>query len=333
MFLDATESYLIDYGSTDPGCHLWQCETATGRTQFITLTDGPASVQAASGSFFVARRRNHFTVRLFSDPNEIVAEIKPKDDIWQFFGDLEVWDSLPQVYADSDGLLIIDPHRRTVERHEFNLFRNIEMEYPPHHAAFVPGQNLIVIAIARDPDLILYDPISRQKVQQIPLANRGGHPRLFFRKTAPELWVSDYDTLVRFHVGDWQTLNSLLLQETNLRTYISGTSRFLSIFPLRSRLKVIGPMALLGLVQMAGGNVRVNIGDYALNQGESYCAVARPLSGDVLLIDTRAFQVTHRVVTGGYPEGAALLSDGRVFARDPRAREVIIRDRWEPFSL
>jgi hypothetical protein len=46
------------------------------------------------------------------------------------------------------------------------------------------------------------------------------------------------------------------------------------------------------------------------------CAVGRPFSRDVLGIDSESFAVTSRADLGEQPLDVALLSDGRVFARD-----------------
>jgi hypothetical protein len=74
-------------------------------------------------------------------------------------------------------------------------------------------------------------------------------------------------------------------------------------------------------------------GEFAFDAAEALCAVARPYSGDVLLLETTTFRVTHRVTTGRQPLGVGLLPNGRVVARDWTSGELLLAGDWEPFSL
>jgi hypothetical protein len=111
------------------------------------------------------------------------------------------------------------------------------------------------------------------------LEGRQGAPQLFFRRRAPELWASDYDTLIRLDSQSWKVLNSLKLQE-------------------------------------AQAGMNHNIGKYYFVPDESLCVVARPYSGDVVGIDANSFTISHRAETGGQPQEVALLGDNYVVARD-----------------
>ena len=150
----------------------------------------------------------------------------------------------------------------------------------------VPDADLLIVCVQRDSEPVLWDPVARRVVRKLRLAGRLGNPTCRFRRTAPELWVDDYDMLLRVDPVDWS---------------VTGTR---------------------GLQRAARG-ARQFIGAFAFNRDETLCAVARPFSGDVLAVDTRRLRVTHRARVGRQPLEVALLADGRVFARDWRTGDLL----------
>jgi hypothetical protein len=132
-------------------------------------------------------------------------------------------------------------------------------------------------------------------VGKLSLADRGGNPALRFRRGANELWADDYDTLLRIEPGDWRVRNRRLLQGG----WTTGSRQF--------------------------------IGEYAFNNDETLCAVARPFSGDVVALNTTNFRITHACNLGRQPLLVALLSDGTVWARDWKSGDVLrgaLRRKW-----
>lgn len=218
-----------------------------------------------------------------------------------FGGDISAWQHLPHAYVayfasdqvGDDVLFTVDHHRRAVETQQFEWFDDT---YDRGYQGIigvteVPDQDLLVIAVQRSSTLILYDPRSRRVVRKIELAGRLGNPNPRFRKMAPEVWVDDYDTLLRLDVRDWL---------------------------VRDKARLQGP----GSGEPAP-EARAFIGGFDFNRDESLCAVARPFSGDVVALDTQTFKVTGRARTGRQPLDVALWSDGRVFARDWKTGDLL----------
>jgi hypothetical protein len=150
----------------------------------------------------------------------------------------------------------------------------------------IPGNTALIISVQRDSCPVLYDPKERKVIQKLTLAGRHGNPKLRFRRTANEVWADDYDSLLRLDPQDWSVLNQIRLQGA-----ATGTAQF--------------------------------IGTFCFNKNETLCAVGRPFSGDVVALDTRTFKMTHKAVVGRQPLDVALLSDGRVFARDWKTGDLL----------
>jgi len=143
----------------------------------------------------------------------------------------------------------------------------------------VPDTDHWLFSVQRSSDPILYDPATRRVIRMISLAGRGGNPAPVVRRTVREVWATDYDTLVRVEPVTWTIIDQRRLQGAG-----SGSSLFL--------------------------------GELAFDTGERRCAIARPFSGDVLVIDAKTWQRVARIALPGQPLDVALLSDGRVVARD-----------------
>jgi hypothetical protein len=144
----------------------------------------------------------------------------------------------------------------------------------------VPGSSLLIFSIQRDSEPVIYNPSTRTVTKKLKLGGDSGAPQLFFRRNAPELWASDYDTLVSLDSREWGILNRVKLEEGH------------------------------------SGMARSNIGKYCFTPDESLCLLARPHSGDVVGIDPNTFTVTRRIETGGQPEDVGLFHGGLVIARE-----------------
>lgn len=150
----------------------------------------------------------------------------------------------------------------------------------PLRAYEVPGSQTLVITVQRASHLVLYDPRERRVVGGIELdRSRSGNSSIYFRRHADEMWVDNYDTLLRLRPGSWEVLDSLRLQEEQ-----DGMGKY--------------------------------IGSFWFPSQENVCVVARPFSGDVVLVDPGLFRVLETVPLGGKPLDAVLLRDGTVIARD-----------------
>lgn len=288
MLINSSESHLVsNLGWIDKGS-LWVCEIATARVDnvalseadYLTLHPGDPDTFAVVHNF--ASERLEISAHDITSPQTVLSRISFIAGIADFEGDPDVWRRLPRAYVvGANYLLMLDPAKHTAELKNLAWFDD---SYD--HACQgivgvteVPGKELVIVSIQRDSEPVLHCPAEDQIVRKIPLAGRGGSPVFRFRAEGKEAWASDYDMMLRLNPDDWSIRDKIRLQWEPL-DYV----RF--------------------------------IGDFAFNNDETLCAVARPFSGDVVALDTQTFKVTHRAKLGKQPFDVVLLEDGRVLARD-----------------
>ncbi len=68
---------------------------------------------------------------------------------------------------------------------------------------------------------------------------------------------------------------------------------------------------------------RLPIGEFWFPPDESYCVVALPMSGDVVLLGTRTFEILESVHLGREPLDAVALMNGDVYGRDWQTRTLL----------
>jgi len=229
------------------------------------------------------------TAHHFISLTRILSKVIIKPGILQLTGDISTWAYLPNNYTAfckqilwSDFALIrLHPIEGQVELQRFNWYDD---SYDKGYQGIVgvtevPGQELLIVCIQRDSRPILYDPVSQTKKAHIDLAERHGNPRLYFRKNNKELWVDDYDTLLKIDPKTWITLQSARLQGA-----ASETMEF--------------------------------IGEYSFDVAESLCVVARPFSKDVVGLDPISMKIRWLCKLAGQPLEATVLPNKCVIARD-----------------
>jgi hypothetical protein len=211
-------------------------------------------------------------------------------------GEGEVWSFLPRVFiihaSEKSVLVIIDLCDKTAQLHalSWHLESYDTMYQGIVGVTEVPGSAALLVSIQRDSEPVFYDPETKKVQNKLRLAGRSGNPELFFRRRAPELWASDYDTLVRLDSRTWKALDSLKLQDGQ------------------------------------NGMERLFIGEYQFNNDESLCVVARPYSGDVVGIDPNEFRVILRAETQGQPFEAGIFVDNHIVARDWKTGQLLHGD-------
>jgi len=292
---------LSSFGWVDAGS-LWSYALGEPETKQNHLSDAKwlTLVRGAEDYFAVVHHFEDGRVRLTShsyrNVSETISSIElliedinsndVKVAVSRFTGEGSAWSFLPRAYVvrpfGEAFLLLIDWTHKATQLQSPSWYKG---SYDTMYQAIlsvteVPGSSLLIFSIQRDSEPLLFDPTTSKIVQKLTLAHRRGNPQLYFRRMAPELWVSDYDTLVRLDSRNWNLLSTLRLQE--------------------------------GL----NGVETSNIGEYYFSRDESLCLVARPHSGDVLAIDPNTFTVTLQVETGGQPEDVGLLRGGLAVARD-----------------
>lgn len=94
------------------------------------------------------------------------------------------------------------------------------------------------------------------------------------------MWTVDYDTLVRLEVGSWKIIQSKKLQNS------------------------------IGKVTMTF------VGDFAFTPDERYCAVARPYSKDVILLESETMKEVGKIKSKNQPLQVAVLSTLECVYRD-----------------
>ena len=240
-----------------------------------------------------------FTVRRIATPQDVLASAVRMRDRWSFEGDETLWDRVPR-YAiiqlasgDRYALIHLHPDDPVADPLEWYGPASYDVAYQglldPYQ---VPASRLVVIPVQRDSRPVLYDPTQRRVVGHLKLADRGGNPELYFLRDRAEVWVDDYDTLVRLRPGSWKVLDTLLLQKP------------------------------------PKGFEQELIGTFWFPLDERVCLVPRPMSGDVVFIDPATFEVIGSVNTGQQPLDAVMIGDGTVLARDWQSR-TLLRAHWK----
>ncbi len=288
MLINSSESHLVsNLGWIDKG-NLWVCETASAQVtsislseaDYITLHPGEADTFAVVHNF--STERLEISAHNLTSPETALSRISFIVGIADFEGDPAVWLRLPRAYIVlANYLLMLDPAKHTAELKRLFWF---DQSYDHTCQGIVgvtevPGKELVIVSIQRDSEPVIYCPAEDQMVRKITLAGRSGSPVFRFRDNNKEVWVSDYDMMLRLNPDDWSIRDKIRLQWEPL-----DVVRF--------------------------------IGDFAFNRDQTLCAVARPFSGDVVALETTTFKVTHSANVGKQPFDVVLLADARVFARD-----------------
>ena len=144
----------------------------------------------------------------------------------------------------------------------------------------------LVVSIQRDSQPIVYNPKTREVINKLNLASRNGNPKFRLLKTHDELWVDDYDTILKF---DSTALNLIKLERLQLSA--DGTMKF--------------------------------IGDWTFNNDESLCLVPRPFSGDVVAISSDDLKPKFISKTGKQPIQSILVNDKCIIGRDWKTGSLI----------
>lgn len=132
----------------------------------------------------------------------------------------------------------------------------------------------LIFAVQRDGSLYRYSLHQDKIIEKVPLAGSYGNPQPLIKNG--EVWVSDYDTILR--LKEWHIESSKKLQEA-----ANGTSQF--------------------------------IGSFSLNSQNDLCIIARPFSGDVIGTN-KSFKIKYICELGNQPLEAMLMHDNTVIARD-----------------
>jgi len=255
--------------------------------KFLSLRPG------ANGFFRLVHQSSDqaVSIRHTREPHIELASVRLKQGRATFLGDIDLWrhvDLAAIITTDfGEKVILIDTARLQVTDLDLTWFTS--EHYDLGYQGLVDSIALrssdkIIISVQRSSTLVVIDQSRNERVGSIALANRGGNPQLQLRGDT-ELFASDYDTLCRINAQSLVVLNSVRLQH-------------------------------------AAANTQLFIGGYQVTPGK--LVVARPFSGDVLLLDPDDFRAVGQAQVGGQPLAVCMLSDQRVITRDWKTGRVAI---------
>jgi len=260
-----------------------------GDAEYIVLKKGLddhfAVVQHLKGARVI------ITIHSFNDPEIKKAEVIVTSERLEFNGDLKLWDLVPKYYVfylkdefqkDAYRLVEIDSARKDMLFPALDWFDD---SYDHGYQGImdvikIPNTSYLLYSIQRDSSPVLYDVVMGKVLRKIKLAGRAGNSMFSFRNKFQELWCIDYDTVVRLNVNDFGVANKKRLQAASL------------------------------------GMMMQFVGDFSFTPNDKYCAIARPFSNDVLLLDSNTLKVSSSFKSKYQPLSLAVNQDYRFVLRD-----------------
>lgn len=288
IYDESTETVVGNLGWVDRGS-LWTFSAKSNAESRIEI-EGAQYLSLKPGNGGLFRLVHHqspdrvVTIRHSANPSVELAGIRFDSETARYSGDIALWNQVdPSVIIQTDTgprLILIDAKRSTARPLDLSWFNNAN--YDLGYQGLVdcltfPESGIVVVAVQRSSELVLIDIEANARVGSIMLASRGGNPTLV-PLSASEFVATDYDTIC---VVDAKT----------------RTSRHSA--PLQSA---------------SGSNTQQFIGDFDI--AGTACAVARPFSGDVALVDLRTFKIVGTAPASGQPLAICLLSGSRFLTRD-----------------
>jgi hypothetical protein len=282
-------------GWTDKGA-LWTFDIANRREGRIEIEDSQyLPLRKGKDDFF--RLIHHessnqkISIRHIADPGAELASVSLERGCVKFTGNIELWrhvDPAAIIQTPSGArLLLIDaPHERTFDL-DLSWYNstNYDLGYQGLvDCISIPAIGRIVVSVQRSSELVIIDPDHNRRVGSLRLADRGGNPSLR-SLTSTCFLATDYDTICSVDAQTQTVLKIACLQEA-----ASGMRQFIGDFD-------VGPTAY---------------------------AVARPFSGDVVLLDAESLRIVDRAEIGGQPLQLCLLPGRTVITRDWQSGRVAI---------
>lgn len=302
MILNNAETRIIsNFGWADKAC-LLVIDIPTKESKAIKLGSGEyITLKKFSGEYFIAI--SHFkykqltiSIHSFDDPGTKLDEITitPKDSTFE--GKIDLWKIAPRYYVEylEDGfnngykLIDIDTNNKKIGVSRLEWFDD---SYDHGYQGVMdviqlPDSGNLLFSIQRDSHPVLYNPFEKKVVQKISLAGRAGNPIFTFRNQNQEIWCVDYDTLLRINCSNWEILCKLKLQLPGF----GCTQQF--------------------------------IGDFSFTKDEKYCAVARPFSKDIILLNSLNLKPISSFKVKEQPLDVTVLSNFEFFYRDWKTGKV-----------
>ncbi|MBI2494816.1 MAG: hypothetical protein HYV94_22320 [Candidatus Rokubacteria bacterium] len=282
---------------------LWRFDVPTARVERLPLGSGAQYLRLHSSGadrFVVSHHfdgaRFELTVRPFSDPTRVLARATVTRAESGLAGDPDAWNGVPRVYVgylsfapwNDFVLFVVSPSAGQVQVQRLEWYDD---SYDKGYQGIVDvlevaGERTALVSVQRSSRLIRHDLATGRQIGIVELAARGGNPQLQYRRSAEEIWASDYDTIAVIATKDWRVIRSARLQRA-----APGTQQF--------------------------------IGDYSFDIDEARCVVARPFSGDVIEIASSTLKIKRRAKLGRQPLEVLAFPGGKVVARDWKTGDVL----------
>jgi hypothetical protein len=296
IYDSATRTIFGNLGWVDKGA-LWKFDLDS-QAESLTAVEGAGFLSLRPGLNGLFRLVHHqsgnqaISIRSSSGPAIELASVTYESGRSRFSGDLNLWQFVdPAAIIQTKSwprLVLIDAPRQRVIDLDLAWFN--EESYDLGYQGLtdcisVQNTKQIIVSIQRSSKLIIVDSERNAQVGSIVLADRGGNPDLR-RLSNGDIVASDYDTLCRVDGRSLVLDTAVRLQDAD------ATHR------------------------------RQFIGDF--DPRADICAVARPFSGDAVLVDTRSFKVLSRASVVGQPLSICMVSESRFVTRDWRTGRVQI---------
>lgn len=284
MFFDHhTQAAFGHLGWIDGG-GLWTWDAATGQERRIPV---PAAryvridhhAEGIVRLTWIDGQTTVVSLRACATPDREQARLTFGDRGYRFTGEASIWgEAFSLLFGDR--LRLVDGRAQTVTVLDMSWFNDEVYDrgyQAPVDSLWLPDLGRVIVSVQRSSRLVEVDVAANAPIGFIDLADRGGNPRLA-RLSGNRFVASDYDVICLVDGQSGAVCSSPVLQP-----------------PLPP-------------------NTHQFIGDYAVHGDR--CAVARPFSGDVLLLDIEGFATRDSIQVGGQPLEVCFTSESAFVTRD-----------------
>ena len=292
------------------GATLWVYDSERDRSQSAPLGDAKylSLYSCKNPAFFSVLHhfegpRIRLSIHDFRDPSRDLCSVERLPGGSIFDGNIELFQHAPRYYVtyfdpghDGDFYLVaVDSARKELKVDRFDWYdESYDKGYQGITGVIELPSGSLIVSVQRDSHPVLYDPENRKLLRKLSLAGNHGNPRFRMVTQRHELWVDDYDTLLKLDVEELCVKRQRRLQES-----AKGTAQF--------------------------------IGDWTFNREFSICLVARPFSGDVLAVSADTLSTKYVCSIGKQPLEVGFTSNGNVIARDWKSGVLLkgsLRRKW-----
>ena len=249
MIKDSNLKYVIsNLGWVDKG-NLWIYDSVKNDVENYKLSDAQyLSLHKGENDYFSIGHNyndNRFEITLhhFLEPIKVICKLSFDNFNISVVGDIDLLCHIPKYYLANLKLNNeFKFHLFKIENSQLSLYdEKIKWYYDGNFDFGYQGliqvteyKDELIFCVQRDGSIYRYSLISNKIIEKIPLANKCGNPKVTFCDDFSELWVDDYDTLLKVNPNNWKVENSKLLQEAD-----KGTGQFIGSYSISNNSIVI----------------------------------------------------------------------------------------------